>query len=75
MRRHPDPFAAQCLNKNSGRPFAAIRHRNNVKVRFVKDGAEAIANGIGGLLGTQGFFEFVRSDEDLHELETFSGAR
>ena len=69
-----DPFAAQRLNKNSGRSLTAIRHRNNVKVRFGKDGTEAIANGIGDLLGAQRFFEFVRSDEDLHQWENFFDA-
>ena len=73
MRRGIHPFAPEGRKKNSRRSLAAIRHRNNVKVGLGEDGADAIANRIGHLLRGQRLFEFVRSDEDLHESEIFYG--
>jgi hypothetical protein len=74
MRRGFHPFAAQRPKENSRRSLAAVGYRNDIKICLGEDGADAIPNRIGHLLRSQRFLEFVRSDKDPHEFESFFDA-
>ena len=69
MSRDFDPVAAERFEEDLCGSLSAVGHRHNVEICLRKNGMEAITNGGGHLFRRKRFLEFIRRDQNAHELK------